>query len=63
MRKVISVLVLLLALTYSARAGEIQNGTPAPPPEPQQSAEEVTAEGEVLIPPMVELALALLGLI
>lgn len=62
MRKLISVLALVVALNYSVFAGEMQNGSPEPPP-PQQSAEEVTTEGEILVPPMVELALALVGLI
>lgn len=49
MRKAISVSALLLALTCSAYAGEMQNGVtgtpPPPPPSNGITQEEQTAEG------------------
>jgi hypothetical protein len=45
MRKTISVAALLLALTYPAYAGDIQNDKPAPPPQPATAAQEPTDGG------------------
>ncbi len=45
MRKALGGAVLLLALTLSARAGEIPN--PAPPPTQSTIAEGPTADGEI----------------
>jgi hypothetical protein len=44
MRKTISVAALLLALTYPAYAGEIQNEAPKPP---TATAQEPSTEGEM----------------
>jgi hypothetical protein len=44
MQKVISVAVLLMALTCSAYAGDMPNGSPAPPT-PTNAAQEPTADG------------------
>lgn len=66
MRKIISAVALAAALSFSVYAGEIQNGAPAPPPPPPpqpQSIEEATVAGDMLTPPLVELALTLFGLI
>lgn len=40
MRKVISVTAILLALTCSAHAGDMPNGSPVPPPQPASVVEE-----------------------
>jgi len=37
MRKTLGVSLLVLCLTGSAVAGEMQNGAPAPPPQPQST--------------------------
>ena len=48
MRKAISVLALLLALTYTVHAGDMQNGVPSPPPQPQSVTQEAqTSSGDV----------------
>jgi hypothetical protein len=46
MRKTISVAALLLALVCSAHAGEMQNESPAPPPQPTNAVQETT-DGEM----------------
>jgi hypothetical protein len=46
MRKVISVAALLLALTCSAYAGDMPNGSPAPP-QPANTVQEPTTDGEM----------------
>jgi hypothetical protein len=56
MRKTLGICLLVLLLTGSAIAGEMQNGSPAPPPsqpatatqEPTDTAQEPTAPGEML---------------
>lgn len=60
MRKAVSVLALLLALTCSAYAGDMPNGTPAQPP---QSSQEAMTDGDISCPPLVEIALSLFALI
>jgi hypothetical protein len=40
MRKAISVSALLLALTCTIHAGDMQNGVPSPPPQPQSVTQE-----------------------
>src|SRR4051812_25207936 len=47
MRKAISVAALLLALTCSAYAGDMPNGSPAPPPQPTNAVQEPTTGGEM----------------
>jgi hypothetical protein len=48
MRKAISVLALVLALTCSVQAGYMANDSPAPPPsQPATSAQEATTDGEI----------------
>jgi hypothetical protein len=46
MRKVISVAALLLALTCSAHAGDMPNGSPAPPPS-ANAVQEQTTDGDI----------------
>jgi hypothetical protein len=46
MRKVISVAALLLALTCSAYAGDMPNGSPTPP-QPANAAQEQTTDGGI----------------
>lgn len=46
MRKTLGVCLLILLLTGSAVAGEMQNGSPAPPPSQQTSAtQDPTLDG------------------
>ena len=47
MRKVVSVAALLLALTCSANAGDMPNGSPAPPSQPTNAVQEPTTDGEM----------------
>ena len=45
MRKAISVSALILAFTCTVRAGEMQNGVPSPPPQPQSVIQEAQTSG------------------
>jgi hypothetical protein len=45
MRKAISVSALLLALTCTIHAGDMQNGVPSPPPQPQSVTQEAQTSG------------------
>jgi hypothetical protein len=45
MRKSISVLALILALSCSTSAGEIQNGITGTPPQPTPAVQEPTTDG------------------
>lgn len=60
MRKALSAAALLLALTCSAYAGEMPNGTPAPPP--RQSVQVPATDGVMDTPLLVQIALNLLAL-
>jgi hypothetical protein len=46
-RKVISVAALLLALTCPAYAGDMPNGSPAPPSQPTNAVQEQTIDGDI----------------
>lgn len=67
MRRVVHACVLILLLACSARAGWMQNGAPEPqreihiPPSPSAPA-ELTTQGEMNAPPLVQLAFKLLAL-
>jgi hypothetical protein len=47
MGKAIRASVLVLLLTCSARAGWIQNDSPAPPPPPADAVKEQNTDGEI----------------
>ena len=48
MRKALGVLALVLALTCSAQAGYMQNGSPEPPPpQPAPAVQGPTTDGEI----------------
>ncbi len=63
MRKLINVVALILVLTCSTYAGEMQNGQPVPPTTPpQQSSEELTPQGDMHYP-LIQIVMNLLGLL
>jgi hypothetical protein len=47
MGKAIRASILVLLLTCSARAGWIQNESPAPPPPPTNAVQKPTADGDM----------------
>ncbi|MDT5294302.1 MAG: hypothetical protein QOJ76_1182 [Acidobacteriota bacterium] len=47
MRKTISIAALILALTCSTYAGDMQNDTPKPPPPPIPVVQEPTTNGDM----------------
>ena len=67
MRKSLRASVLVLALAFSAHAGETQSPpgeTQSPPGETNSPpSQQQTAPGETASPPLVQIVLALLGLL
>ena len=61
MRKSLRASVLLLALCCPALAGDIPNPAVAPPP--PSATEEVTTDGDIPCPSLVEFVLTLLTLV
>jgi hypothetical protein len=47
MRKALSVSALILAFVCSAHAGEMQNGSPQPPPQSATAVQTTTTDGEM----------------
>ncbi len=62
MRKSLRASILVLALAFSAHAGEIPNPPVVPPPPPQQVVQEVTTEHDMDTLPLVQIVLNLLAL-